>query len=1148
MTGCPSCGTPYQAGQKFCGECGGALSRAAPTASAAEERADDPAIAERLAERRLVTVLFADLVGFTGLAEDEDPEEVRELLSRYFATARTTIERYGGRVEKFIGDAVMALWGAPVAHEDDAERAVRAGLELVDAVAGLDERLMLRAGVLTGEAAVALHAEAEGMVAGDLVNTASRVQAAAAPGSVLVGEATYRSTREAVTYEPIDDLTLKGKVLPVPAWRALRVVAGRGGSGRSDHLEPPFVGREAELRQLKALLHETAADRRARLVSIVGQPGIGKSRLVWELEKYVDGIVELVRWHQGRSPAYGEGITFWALGEMVRSRAGVAETDDPATSLARLEAAGGEWLPDEAERAWVIPRLAALLGLRESPGGDRTELFAAWRRFFERIAERDTTVLVFEDLQWADRGLIDFIGSLLEWSRNHPILVITLARPELLDRHPSWGAGVRSFTSLHLEPLADSAIRELLDGLAPGLPDEAAQRVVQRAEGIPLFAVETVRMLIDAGRLVRQPESGAYRLVGDLGELRVSESLQALIAARLDALDPADRELLQDASVLGQAFTVEALAAIADRPEATVEERLRGLVRREMLSLDADPRSPERGQYVFVQGVVREVAHDTLARRDRRARHLAAARYYEALGEDELAAVLATHYYEAYRATPGGPEADALAAQARVALRGAAERAAALHSHAQARTLYLQALGLTTDPGEQAILLERAGDAAEAEAQLDEARDSYGKAAERYTAAGDRLAAARASARRAGAQLMGGMAEEAREALAAVLAEIDVPDADAATVAQVAAQLGRAEMLLADERALQHLERALVLAAQADDIRTIIEAMTTKGAALHHAGRRREGIGVLAGAVRLADLYDITAARFRAMYNLAGRLAQDDVVEASDVLRQGYELAASLGDRQWFLGFAEFRANLDVNSGDWDWIETELPELLTTSLPDNIRARMAGLLAMTAAYRGNAERAAEMLAMADRHIRGITKSDDLANHLWASHDVALGAGRLEEAYEIAMKLAASNSGADFPLWGASQACVDAVLMGDGERYRRAAEAFHAQPLVGTGRMMEAVAHRQAGCLLAFEGHIDEAAARFQRSAEVLRDMRTSLDLAITQLVAAATLGTDHPVGQAAAEEAFALIDRLGAAALRERLDEALAHRATEASL
>ncbi len=616
-------------------------------------------------------------------------------------------------MEKFIGDAVMAVWGAPTAHEDDAERAVRAALELVDVVgaqiAGTDAgTLRLRAAVLTGEAAVTLGAVGEGMVAGDLVNTASRLQSVAEPGSVLVGDATYRSSRDAIAYDAIEDQELKGKSLPVKAWRALRVVAGRRGARRSEGLEAPFVGRDQELRQLKDLLEVTTRDGRARLVSIVGQPGIGKSRLVWEFEKHVDGVVQAIYWHQGRSPAYGEGISFWALGEMVRQRAGLAESDDPAATVAGLEAALIENVPDEQERRWIQPRLAALLGAQEVPPGDRAELFAAWRAFFERISDRGTTVLVFEDLQWADAGLVEFVESLLEWSRNHPILVVTSARPELLDRYPNWGAGQRSFTSLHLDALSDAAMVELLGGLVPGLPDEAVRRILGRAEGIPLYAVETVRMLLDSGRLVRNEEAEHYQVSGELGEMRAPESLRALIAARLDGLDPADRDLIQDASVLGLFFTTAGLSALQGKSEAELEPRLRNLVQRELLVYDADPRSPERGQYGFIQGIMREVAHETLARSDRRAKHLAAARHLESLGDDELAGVLASHYYDAYEATPPGPEADAIVAQARVALRGAAERAAALHSHDQAIALYEQALGITTDPAERATLMEHA--------------------------------------------------------------------------------------------------------------------------------------------------------------------------------------------------------------------------------------------------------------------------------------------------------------------------------------------------------------------------------------------------------------------------------------------------------
>ena len=367
---CAACGTPAAAGDLFCGECGVALAEPSATSTSTDAAPDDTPL--RVSERRLVSVLFADLVGFTSLSETRDAEDVRELLTRYFEVAREIIERYGGVVEKFIGDAVMAAFGTPTAHEDDAERAVRAGLELILAVRELGTQvdspdLQLRAGVTSGEAAVTIGATGQGMVAGDMVNTASRLQSAAPPGSLLVDEGTMRAASVAITFEPAGEKVLKGKELPVSAWRADRVVAMRGGANRSEALEPPFVGRDAEMRILKELLHATARERRARLVSFVGVAGIGKTRLGWEFHKYIDGVVEDIYWHQGRSPAYGEGITFWALGEMVRKRAGLAESDDAATTRERIAATVAEYVPDAEERRWIEPRLLQLLGRRGGP-------------------------------------------------------------------------------------------------------------------------------------------------------------------------------------------------------------------------------------------------------------------------------------------------------------------------------------------------------------------------------------------------------------------------------------------------------------------------------------------------------------------------------------------------------------------------------------------------------------------------------------------------------------------------------------------------------------------------------------------------------------------------------------------------------------
>ncbi|HTK45077.1 MAG TPA: adenylate/guanylate cyclase domain-containing protein, partial [Patescibacteria group bacterium] len=617
--GCPTCGTPIVPGARFCGNCGTRLvaddagsgsaafpSAAAPASAPASARA--AATAQHATERRVVNVLFADLVGFTTLSATRDPETVRELQSRYFERAREIIGRYGGAVEKFIGDAVMALWGAPTAHEDDAERAVRAALDLVEMVPLLGRELgvdlQLRAGVLTGEAAVDVGADGEGMVTGDMVNTASRLQSAAAPGTVLVGEATRLAAGEAIAFESAGDQVLKGKPEPVATWRAMRVVAERGGARRPDAIEPPFVGRGDELRFLKEQFHATGREGRARLVSLVGQAGIGKSRLAWELEKYLDGVVDNIWWHRGRSPSYGEGVTFWALSEMFRRRAGLAEGDDAETTRRAVAAMVQQHVPDEAERAWIEPRILALLGVEEAPPGGAAELFAAWRTFFERLARTATVTLVIEDLQWSDDGLLDFLEHLLDWARSSPIFVLTLARPELLDRRRGWGTDRRGAMAMRLDPLSDTAMRELLTGVAPQLPERLVAKILERADGIPLYAVETIRMLVAKGQLVER--DGQFAPAADGAgatldqQLEVPPTLHALVAARLDALPVADRSLLQDAAVLGQTFTVEALTAMSGEPGETLEPRLAALVRREILTLETDPRAPTRGQYAFV--------------------------------------------------------------------------------------------------------------------------------------------------------------------------------------------------------------------------------------------------------------------------------------------------------------------------------------------------------------------------------------------------------------------------------------------------------------------------------------------------------------------------------------------------------------------
>jgi class 3 adenylate cyclase/tetratricopeptide (TPR) repeat protein len=831
---CPACGGETPAGKRFCRHCGSSLTDACPACGGPLEPDDrycvdcgapvtapmsagsflaggaTPAGHGPVAERRLCSVMFVDLVGSTSLAEKRDPEEIRELLSLYFERARGIVGRYGGTVEKFIGDAVMAVWGAPVAKEDDAERAVRAALDLVASVAemgrecGLSD-LAARAGVVTGEVAITIGKVSEGMVAGDTVNSASRLQSVAARGAVLVDESTWRAASGAIAFEDVGDLALKGRSEPVKAWRALRVVAQRKGVGRIEGLEAPFVGRGEELRLVNDLLQATEREHKAHLLSVTGLPGIGKTRLIWEFAKYTDGLAETTYWHEGRSPAYGDGITFWALGEMVRMRAGIGESEDAASSGAKLSACVAEFVPDQEEHRWVEARLAHLLGLGGAPPGDRNELFSAWRAFFEHISDVAPTIMVFEDLQWADAGLIDFVESILEWSSNHPILVICLARPELMQRRPTWGAGQHSFTSIHLEPLSDDEMADLLHGLVQGVPDEVLEAVRERAEGVPLYGVETVRMLVDRGALVRN--DGTYSLARPLGPLDIPDTLHALIASRLDDL------------------STEALAAVHGGDPADLGAELHDLMRKEFLFLDTNPLSPGRGQYGFVQSLIAEVASATLSRRDRATKHLTLARHIESLGDEELTGLVAAHYVEAYRATPA-PEAAELATGALEWLSRAGRRALTLGSPEQALDFYEQALAMTPAGPEHAALLEAAGEAAERATVYDRALSHLEDAIAHHEAADDTNAVGRATAELARA--LGGL-DRYRDAIERVDRAFRALGDEGDE--RVRAGLACVQALAysdsgSPESALEWSETALVLSEKLDDVALVTQGST----------------------------------------------------------------------------------------------------------------------------------------------------------------------------------------------------------------------------------------------------------------------------------------------------------------------------------
>jgi class 3 adenylate cyclase/tetratricopeptide (TPR) repeat protein len=1095
---CPSCGAPYEAGQSFCGECGTALTATTQPAPAAA------ASASAIAERRLVSVLFADLVGFTTLSESRDPEKVRELLSRYFDTCRRLVGLYGGVVEKFIGDAVMAVWGTPVATEDDAERAVRTALDLVAAVQALGQEagidgLRARAGVLTGEAAVNTAAVGEGMVAGDLVNTASRVQSVAEPGSVFVGEGTRRATEGAVVYEPAGSFELKGKEGETSLWRALRVVSGRQGSLKSEGLEAPFVGRDRELRQIKDLFHVCAEEGRAQLVSVTGIAGIGKSRLAWEFYKYFDGIVQTIYWHRGRCLAYGEGVTYWALADMVRWRCGITEDEGPEVALQKLQAALEEHLLDPEERRFVEPRLAQLLGVGEAASLDRQDLFAAWRLFFERLADTYPTILAFEDMQWADASLLDFVEYLLEWSRDKPLFVVTLARPELLEKRPTWGAGHRNFTSLYLEPLSEQAMEELLVGLVPGLPSQLRTQILERAEGVPLYAVETVRMLLDRGLLV--DDGSAYKVVGEVATLEVPETLHALIAARLDGLAPEERRLLGDAAVLGKTFTPQALVALSGLEPDRLEELLTAMVRREVLGLQSDPRSPEQGQYTFLQDLLRYVAYETLPKRERREKHLAAAEHLTAaFGEDEVAEVIASHLLDAYRLDPDAPDSEGLRRRAHGALLRAGERARSLGAPTEALRYFEQAAELASEPWERASALTRAGEMAHMAGEYGRMPDLIEPAIQLYEAAGDSHAAARASSLMALTEQRSGQIEQAIRRLEAVYALIgeDEPDAD---LVLLLSRLNSAHYFAGNpERAAELTERGLDLAEALQLPELLVRGWVARARLI--APRRPEEARSLfqlaADTARAHELYSVASTSFAQLSDLA--LQRDGYSESLAHLEQALTIGRRIGNRpsEWF-ALSEMTYALTM-LGRWDEAFVRLAEI-----PDEQIGRDSILLSPTTGpleiylHRGQLDEARRLLS----RFEDLGRSGDVqaeSGYHPALAAVCLAEGKYREALAAAEQGFATRESLGIAAQGAKFSFLHALeaarALADEAKLNELLEIVEALPVGLRPPFLDATAHR-------FRAHLagdDPGADRyFTTAAAQLRALELPFHLAAVQL-------------------------------------------------
>jgi class 3 adenylate cyclase/tetratricopeptide (TPR) repeat protein len=859
------------------------------------------AAAPRREERKVVTVLFADLVGFTSRAERMDPEDVRALLAPYWQHLRDELEHYGGTVEKFIGDAVMALFGAPVAHEDDPERAVRAALAIRDWAREQND-VQVRIAVNTGEALVLLGAspaEGEGMAAGDVVNTAARLQSAAPVNGVLVGELTYRATRGVIDYAEQEPVVAKGKSEPLAVWEAL---AARSRFTVETMSAAPLAGREDEVELLVNTFQRVRRDREPQLVTVAGVPGIGKSRLVAELYEFVESDPDLVTWRRGRSLSYGDGVSLWALGEIAKAELGVLESDTRDETAAKLADSLAELSNDEGERAWLARHLAPLLGL-PAEQDDRTERFGAWRRWIELIADRRPTVLVFEDVQWADDELLDFVDELADWATDLPLLVVCTTRPELFERRPGWGGGKRNVLTVSLGPLSDTDTARIVAATLDRalLPADTQAALLERAAGNPLYAEQYARMVAEGGLADALPES-----------------VQGIVAARLDLLGADEKALLQDAAVIGRVFWPGALGA--------ADDLLRSLVRKEFIRRERRSSVGAEQEYSFAHALVRDVAYAQIPRGERAAKHRAAATWIETLPPDravDRAEMLAYHYGAALElAAAAGTVDDDLRARARDAFHDAGDRALALGAYPAAKRQFTAALELTADGTPEWARLSRDLGSVLGYDDAQAALLHLEAAAAAFTKLGDNEGAAVAELNAANASWYSGNRDAAdahSERAVALLADAPPSEAKAAALAERARML----MLAAQMTSSAELATAAIeIATQMHSERILASALITRGTALDDVEDIERGIEL---AEQTRDLGQL----FRGLNNMAENLIRrGDLAGTRPIYERFLRETEQVGWAGQILWVRAQESSLRFIVGDWDEALATADELI----------------------------------------------------------------------------------------------------------------------------------------------------------------------------------------------------------------------------
>ena len=834
-------------------------------------------------------MLFCDLVGFTEHTERSDPEAVRERLTRYHAAVRADVERFGGRVEKLMGDGVFAVFGAPVVHEDDPERAVRAALRIPESLAELNVAdpslaLSVRIAVTTGEAILQLSdaPDREGIV-GDVVNTASRLQGIAPINGIVVDARTHAALRDLVDFEALDPVEVKGKVGAIPIWRAVSV-RSRFGPALDASGSAAFVGRQHEMNLLIEAFHRAETQPSAQLVTIVGEPGVGKSRLTHELFSWIDDRPDLVWWRHGRCLPYGEGVTFWALGEIVKAHAGILEAEGPTKVEEKLTSAVTAALEDPAEAEWVRSRLAPLVGL-PSAGAERDELFRAWHRFLEALAVQHPLVLAIEDLHWADPALVSFLEHVLDWSHDLPILLVCTARPELYTEHPDWGAGRRDAVTLGLSALGPDETMELVRSLSHRslMPAAAQQMLLDRSGGNPLYVTEYVRLAAERGLLDRMGEA----------ELPLPDTIQALIAARLDLLDPQDKALVQAAAVVGKVFWSGALAFLRGVDISEVRNGLRRMVQRELIRPVRRSSMLGQEEYTFVHVLARDVAYSQIPRRERGGLHHSAARWLEARSEDRLIDVaeqLAHHYTRVAEA--GRADDPDVKEPAYRFLMLAAKRAEGLDV-GQALSYYSAALSFASSDQERARAHYGIGD--NTFDDVESASKAIDMAVTLFEAAGDDEGRVRALAGRAGTAWYrgdGDLTTRTGEEILALCDTLPPSESVASALISVATfhQLGGNE-----DMALEIVERGIRVAQEVGDTLSYAKGLVTRGSALVQLGAYEAEADVQEGIRIFLDLND--SQRVMSAYNNHATffIAVGDVRHGREIIEEAIEYGTMRG-------------------------------------------------------------------------------------------------------------------------------------------------------------------------------------------------------------------------------------------------------------